>query len=54
MKNQALFSSSDKIKKLKSRLLQFLSGALRVKNHNSLLLINETKKWSLCLVTVTS
>ena len=44
MKNQALFSSSDKIKKLKSRLLQFLSGALRVKNHSSLLLINETKK----------
>ena len=31
MKNQALFSSKDKNKKLKYRLLQFLSGALRVK-----------------------
>ena len=30
MKNQALFSSEDKSKKLKCRLLQFLSGALRV------------------------
>ena len=29
--NQALFSSEDKIKKLKCRLLQFLFGALRVK-----------------------
>ena len=32
MKNQALFSSKDKSKKLKCRLLQFLFGALRVKN----------------------
>ena len=32
MKNQALFSSKDKRKKLKCRLLQFLFGALRVKN----------------------
>ena len=32
MKNQALFSSKDKCKKLKCRLLQFLFGALRV-NH---------------------
>ena len=31
MKNQALFSSKDKSKKLKSRLLQFLFGAFRVK-----------------------
>ena len=31
MKNQALFSSKDKSKKLKSHLLQFLFGALRVK-----------------------
>ena len=31
MKNQALFSSTDKIKKLKCHLLQFLFGALRVK-----------------------
>ena len=30
MKNQALFSSRDKSKKLKGRLLQFLFGALRV------------------------
>ena len=32
MKNQALFSSKDKSKKLKCRLLQFLSGALRVES----------------------
>ena len=31
MKNQALFSSKDKSKKSKCRLLQFLFGALRVK-----------------------
>ena len=31
MKNQALVSSKDKSKNLKSRLLQFLFGALRVK-----------------------
>ena len=31
MKNQALFSSKDKSKKLKYRLLQFSFGALRVK-----------------------
>ena len=31
MKNQALFSSKDKSKKLKCRLLQFLFGALRLK-----------------------
>ena len=30
MKNQALFSSKDKSKKLKCSLLQFLFGALRV------------------------
>ena len=30
MKNQVLFSLKDKSKKLKSRLLQFLFGALRV------------------------
>ena len=30
MKNQALFSSKDKSKKSKCRLLQFLFGALRV------------------------
>ena len=31
MKNQALFSSKYKSKKLKCRLLQFLFGALRIK-----------------------
>ena len=31
MKNQALFSSKDKSKKLKCRLQQFLFGPLRVK-----------------------
>ena len=31
MKNQAFFSSKDKSKKLKCRLLQFLFGALKVK-----------------------
>ena len=31
MKNQALFSSKGKSKKLKCRLLHFLFGALRVK-----------------------
>ena len=32
MKNQALFSSKDKSKKLKYRLLQFMFCALRVNN----------------------
>ena len=32
MKNQALFSSKDKSKKLKCRLLQFSFGVLRVKH----------------------
>ena len=38
MKNQALFSSKDKSKKLKCHLLQFLFGALRVKDKYSCLL----------------
>ena len=33
MKNQVLFSSKDKSKKIKCRLLQFLFGALRVKQN---------------------
>ena len=33
MKNQALFFSKDKSKKLKCRLLQFLFGALRVNSN---------------------
>ena len=37
MKNQALFSSKDKCKKFKCRLLQFLFGALRVMEHLLLL-----------------
>ena len=35
MKNQALFSSKDKSKKLKCHLLQFLFGALRVSEKQS-------------------
>ena len=38
MKNQALFSSKVKSKKLKCRLLQFLFGALRVKGIHDLVL----------------
>ena len=34
MKNQALFSSKDKSKKLKCHLLQFLIGTLRVNNYS--------------------
>ena len=41
MKNQALFSSKDKSKKLKCRLLQFLFGALRVKrSHEGMIKLN--------------
>ena len=45
MKNQALFSSKDKSKKLKCHLLKFWFGALRVKianstDHNELLHID--------------
>ena len=36
MKNQAIFSSEDKGKKSKCRLLQFLFGAVRVKINRSL------------------
>ena len=36
MKNQALFSSKDKRKKIKCRLLQFLFGALRVNEQKNL------------------
>ena len=41
MKNQALFSSKDKSKKLKCCLLQFLFGALRVKSQ--MIFINTNK-----------
>ena len=40
MKNQALFSSKDKSKKLKCRLLQFLFGTLRVNGFH----LTESKK----------
>ena len=40
MKNQALFSSKDKSKKLKCRLLQFVFGALSVKSYITLLSLN--------------
>ena len=36
MKNKALFSSKDKSKKLKCRLLQFLIGALRVNDDGAI------------------
>ena len=47
MKNQALFTSKDKSKKLKSRLLQFLFGALRVKTNSFGFhdLIPKQQKW---------
>ena len=35
MKNQVLFSSKDRSKKLERRLLQFLFGASRVSNNNT-------------------
>ena len=41
MKDQALFSSKDKSKKLKCRLLQFLFGALRVKQGTKELQISQ-------------
>ena len=49
MKNQALFSSEDKSKKLKCPLLQFLLGALKV---NSILASWEVVEIVLeCLIT---
>ena len=44
MKNQTLFSSKDKSKKLKCCLLQFLFGALRVQIQPLFELISPTKK----------
>ena len=41
MKNQALFSSKDKSKKLKCRLLQFLFGALRVEVYHTVVVGGE-------------
>ena len=48
MKNQALFSSKGKSKKLKCRLLQFLFGTLRVNTksiQNSTILVYPTHDW---------
>ena len=49
MKNQALFSSKDKSKKLKCRLLQFLFGTSRVKRQK----ISNPKNAATILHTVT-
>ena len=46
MKKQALFSSKDKSKKLKCRLLQVLFGALRV--NRKACNINQIVSWSRC------
>ena len=48
MKNQALFSSKDKSKKLKCRLLHFLFGVLRINQTAYVLDLNSSKKMSLC------
>ena len=40
MKNQVLFSSKDKSKKIKCRLLQFLFGALKVSTKISFVNVN--------------
>ena len=48
MKSQVLFSSKDKRKKLKCRLLHFLFGALEVKNPVQHL--NITLKDTLCFL----
>ena len=44
MKYQALFSSKDKSKKLKYRLLQFLYGALRVKVGTGIVTVHTGEK----------
>ena len=58
MKNQALFSSKDKSKILKCRLLQFLCGALRGKHITICILTEEqepqqeaTGKFMCCILT---
>ena len=54
MKNQALFSSKDKSKKLKCRLLQFLFGALRVNNFIVCVCLHPYKiKQRGCIITYT-
>ena len=54
MKHQALFLRKIKVKKMKCRLLQFLSGALRVNMYVLLLLsvvAEKTKIWTHKIVT---
>ena len=53
MKNQALFSSKDKSKKLKCRLLQFLFGASRV-NAATNDINKDTRFWLLLYCCFTS
>ena len=47
MKNQALFSSKDKSKKLKCHLLQFLFVALRVKRNHQKMIITYSNSMGL-------
>ena len=54
MKNQALFSSRDKSKKLKCHLLQFLFGALGVKDTEPVLQIRRGKKDNLGIIFLNS
>ena len=53
MKNQALFSSKDKCRKLKCSLLQFLFGALRVK-YKGILLLERFGNWNWNLTLTSS
>ena len=46
MKHQALFSSEDKCKAIKCRLLQFLFGALRVKSTFPPCQLDEMLMWA--------
>ena len=48
MKNQTLFSSKDKSKKLKCHLLQFLFGALRVRI-DVIVILSVLKELKLCI-----
>ena len=52
MKNQALFSTKDKSKKLKCCLLQFLFGALRVKDRHLLIRTKPKLSHKNCIVSL--
>ena len=54
MKNQALFSSKDKNKKLKCRLLQLLFSALRVNIFLSTVILFPVESYLLNLKTLVS